>query len=82
MSSRAVETVSAEELYNVVVGATSQDPRVVSASATRLKEMLDMYGTFAGLSEIFARRDVSLSVRQQSIIQFKNHALSHWRNKR
>lgn len=82
MSGRAIEPVSPGELYNVVAGAASQDPRMVVASATRLKEMLDMYGTFEGLSEISARRDVPLSIRQQSIIQFKNSALGVWRNRR
>lgn len=81
MSKQIVE-VSPDELYAVVAGAASQDPALVTASATRLKEMLDMHGTFNCLSAIAAQRDVPLDVRRQAIIQFKNHAINQWRSRR
>lgn len=74
--------VAPEEVYNVVAGATSQDPALVSASAARLKELLDMPGTFDCLSAIAAQRSVSTDIRRQAIIQFKNNALNHWRVRR
>ena len=78
----STETVSPQELYNVVSGAASQDPRLISASASRLKEMLNMPGTLDGLSEITGQRNIPLSIRQQSIIQLKNSAFTHWKSKR
>lgn len=76
------ETVNPEELFNVISGAASQDPARLQASSKRLKELLDMSGTFDGLSEIASQRALPLAVRQQSIIQFKNSALSHWRSRK
>lgn len=80
--SRPVQTVNQQELYNVLTGAASQDPALVGPSAERLKTMLDMFGTFDGLSTIADQRDVPLAIRQQSIIQFKNTAVSHWKSRR
>lgn len=79
---KAVEHVSPEELYNVVLGAASQDPALLVASTERLKAMLDAFGTFDGLNLIATQRSLPLNVRQQSIIQFKNSALSHWRSRK
>ncbi|KAI0938258.1 hypothetical protein AcV5_001092 [Taiwanofungus camphoratus] len=76
------ETFSPEELYNVLCGAASQDPAQVQESAKRLKEILDLPGAFDTLYEIAAQRTVPLPVRQQSIIQFKNSALGHWRSRK
>ncbi|KDQ64644.1 hypothetical protein JAAARDRAFT_187954 [Jaapia argillacea MUCL 33604] len=78
----AIENVSPQELYDVICGAASQDPRQVQASTKRLKEMSEMFGTYDALHEIAATRSLPLSVRQQSIIQFKNTALAHWRSRR
>lgn len=75
-------TLSPEELYNVICGAASQDPAQVQASATRLKELLLLSGAYATLYEIASQRSVSLAVRQQSIIQFKNNAISHWKGRK
>ncbi|OBZ76700.1 Importin-11 [Grifola frondosa] len=75
----APQSVSPEELYNVMCGAASQNPAQVQQSATRLKELLELFGAFDTLHEIAAQRTVPLQVRQQSIIQFKNTALGHWR---
>ncbi|EJD01395.1 ARM repeat-containing protein [Fomitiporia mediterranea MF3/22] len=80
--SRPPATVDPDELYNVVAGAASQDPTLVTSSATRLKEMLDMHGTFDCLTAIAAQRSVPLNIRRQAIIQFKNNALANWRGRR
>jgi len=77
-----VEHVSPHELYDVMTAASSQDPIQVRTSSARLKQMLDMFGTFNALHEIAAQRTVPLIVRQQSIIQFKNAALGHWKSRK
>ena len=79
---RPVQTASPEELYNVIVGATSQDPAVMSASAERLKAMLEMLGTYDGLSAIAAQKAFPIGVRQQSIIQLKNAVVPRWKQRR
>ncbi|TFY59275.1 hypothetical protein EVJ58_g5888 [Rhodofomes roseus] len=76
LPSTSAETFSPEELYNVVCGAASQDPTQLQASATRLKEILQLPGAFETLYEIASQRTVPLAVRQQSIIQFKNNAVN------
>ncbi|KAK7054202.1 importin N-terminal domain-containing protein [Favolaschia claudopus] len=81
-SGAVVNNVSAEEVYQVMTGAVSQDPALVQASSTRLKEMLDMFGIYSALHEIAAQKTVPLFIRQQSIIQFKNAALGHWRSRK
>jgi hypothetical protein len=75
-------SVSPAELYQVIVGASSQDFNQVQASTQRLKQLLDMLGAYDALHEIAARRDIPLPVRQQAIIQFKNAVLNHWRSRR
>ncbi|KAF9451646.1 ARM repeat-containing protein [Macrolepiota fuliginosa MF-IS2] len=77
-----VETVNPQELYQVLVYASSQDPSQVQSSSKRLKEMLDMLGTFDALQEIAVQRTVPTPIRQQAIIQFKNGALGHWRSRK
>lgn len=76
------ETFSPEELYNVLCGAASQDPTQVQVSATRLTVLLQVPGAWDTLHEIAAQKSVPLAVRQQSIIQFKNAALGHWKSRR
>ena len=78
----AVVSVSPAELYQVVVGASSQDFNHVQVSCQRLKQLLDMLGAYDALHKIAARRDIPLPVRQQAIIQFKNAVLNHWRSRR
>ncbi|EPT02714.1 hypothetical protein FOMPIDRAFT_1159700 [Fomitopsis schrenkii] len=80
--SAPTETLSPEELYNVICGAASQDPTQLQASATRLKELLLLSGAYETLYEIASQRTVPLAVRQQSIIQFKNNAVSHWKGRK
>ncbi|EKM80164.1 hypothetical protein AGABI1DRAFT_120195 [Agaricus bisporus var. burnettii JB137-S8] len=77
-----VETVDPQELYQVLVDACGQDIARLQASSKRLKQMLDMFGTFNALQEISVQRTVPLPIRQQAIIQFKNSALSHWRSRK
>ncbi|KAG5648935.1 hypothetical protein DXG03_000284 [Asterophora parasitica] len=77
-----VEHVSPTELYEVMTAASSQNPSQVQASSKRLKEMLEMFGTYNALHEIAGQRTVPLVVRQQAIIQFKNAALNHWRSRK
>ncbi|CCM04790.1 uncharacterized protein FIBRA_06983 [Fibroporia radiculosa] len=76
------ETLSPEELYDVVARAASQDPAQVQASTTRLKEIIQLFGAYDTLHEIAAQRTVPLAVRQQSIIQFKNAAVAHWKSRK
>ncbi|KAF7790859.1 hypothetical protein EIP86_001817 [Pleurotus ostreatoroseus] len=73
---------SPEEVYNVICAAASQDPAQIKASSERLKQLLEMAGTFDALSEIAATRTLPLPVRQQSIIQLKNSSLNHWRSRK
>jgi hypothetical protein len=77
-----MENVNMEELFNVISAASSQDPAQVRASSERLKDMFEMFGTFDGLSDIASQKAVPLPVRQQSIIQFKNAAINHWRSRK
>ncbi|KAF8746019.1 hypothetical protein AX14_004306 [Amanita brunnescens Koide BX004] len=74
-----IETVSPQDLFQVITNAASQDPSLVQQSSERLKKMLDMFGTFDALHEIAAQKNLSLHIRQQAIIQFKNAALGHWK---
>jgi hypothetical protein len=77
-----VQTANRQDVYQVVVDASSQDPSLVQSASTRLKQMLDMLGTFDALQEIAVDRTLPTPVRQQAIIQFKNGALAHWRSKK
>ena len=77
-----LEAVNPEELYNVICGAASQDPVQIKASANRLKQLLELAGTFDALSEIANQRNLPVQVRQQSIIQLKNSSLGHWKSRK
>ncbi|KAI6047441.1 ARM repeat-containing protein [Pisolithus marmoratus] len=74
--------VNRQELLEIVYAASSQIPAQVQASTERLKTLLDNVGTYDALHEIAAEKSLPLQVRQQSIIQFKNSALSHWRSRK
>lgn len=76
------ERSSPEEVYNVICAAASQDPARMKASTDRLKELLEMAGTFDALSEIAATRTLPVPVRQQAIIQLKNSSLNHWKSRK
>ncbi|KAF9476494.1 ARM repeat-containing protein [Pholiota conissans] len=77
-----VQTVSPAELYEAIVGASSQNIIQVQASSQRLKQLLDMFGSYDALQEISSRVDVPLHIRQQAIIQFKNVVVHHWRSRK
>ena len=81
-SSHEPQQSSLEEVYKVICAATSQDPAQMQSSAKRLKELLDMIGTFDHLSEIAATRTLPVHVRQQAIIQLKNSSTHHWRSRK
>ncbi|KAF9247341.1 ARM repeat-containing protein [Melanogaster broomeanus] len=71
------------ELLQIVTFASSQIPAQLQASTERLKVLLDTHaGTYNALHKIAADYSQPLQVRQQSIIQFKNAALSHWRSRK
>ncbi|PPR07214.1 hypothetical protein CVT26_012647 [Gymnopilus dilepis] len=80
--SAPVQTVSPAELYETIVGASSQDVTQVQASSQRLKQMLETFGAYDALQEIAARPDVPLIIRKQAIIQFKNVVVHHWRSRK
>jgi hypothetical protein len=82
MNPQPVQSVNPNELLQVVSDATAQDPARVQAATHRLKELLELFGTFDGLQEIAAQRNLPLTLRQQAIIQFKNSALSRWRSRK
>ncbi|KXN86407.1 Importin-11 [Leucoagaricus sp. SymC.cos] len=77
-----VQTVDPQEVYQVILDASSQDPSRVQSSSKRLKQMFDMLGTFDALQGIAVQRTLPTPVRQQAIIQFKNGALGHWRSRK
>lgn len=74
--------VPADELFQVICDAASQDPAKMRASTDRLKELLDMTGSFDALSEIAVQQNLPLQVRQLSIIQLKNAVSNHWRSRK
>lgn len=75
--------VNEDELLQTVTLAVSQIPEQLKASTDRLKVLLDTYaGTFNALHRIAADLSQPLQVRQLSIIQFKNVALSHWKSRK
>ncbi|KAI6130399.1 ARM repeat-containing protein [Pisolithus croceorrhizus] len=76
------DVVNRQELLDIVYAASSQVPAQVQASTERLKMLLENVGTYDALHEIAAEKSLPLQVRQQSIIQFKNSALSHWRSRK
>lgn len=74
--------VSPAELYEVIVAACSQNYSQIQASSQRLKQLLEMFGTYDALQDIAARPNIPLPVRQQAIIQFKNTVVYHWRSRK
>jgi hypothetical protein len=82
MNHHTVEAVNRAELYQVISDASSQDPSRVQRATQRLKELLDLFGTFEALQEIAAQRDQPLALRQQAMIQLKNSALNHWKSRK
>ncbi|KAK7695434.1 hypothetical protein QCA50_000070 [Cerrena zonata] len=73
---------SPEEVFQVITDAASQDPAKIKYSSERLKELLEMTGTYDALSEISVQQTVPLLVRQQAIIQLKNNVTNFWRSRK
>lgn len=83
MNVNPLPIVNDDELLQTVTLAASQIPEQLKASTDRLKALLDTHaGTYNALHRIAADISQPLQVRQQSIIQFKNAALSHWRSRK
>ena len=78
----SVQAVSPEELYQVIVDASSQDVSRIKASSERLQAMLQMFGSYDSLQEIASRTTYPLPIRQQAMIQFKNAVLGYWRSRK
>ncbi|TFK29370.1 ran binding protein 11 [Coprinopsis marcescibilis] len=77
-----VEAVAPQELFEVLVAACSHSQQQIDAAGRRLKQMLEMTGTYNELHNIASQRGVPLAVRQQAIIQFKLAALHHWKSRK
>jgi hypothetical protein len=82
MSSDPIQHASIQDVYAAVAGAASQNPKEMSASAARLKDLMDKPGTLDLLQQIAAQRTAPLQIRQLSIIQVKNVVSTLWRSRR
>jgi|SRR5260221_8317354 len=82
MNSNSAQHASIQEVYAAVAGATSQNPKEMSASAARLKDLMDQAGTLDLLQQIAAQKTAPLHIRQLSIIQVKNAVSTLWRARR
>ena len=82
MNSDPIQHASIQEVYAAVAGAASQNPKEMSASAARLKNLIDQPGTLDLLQQIAAQRTAPLHIRQLSIIQVKNVVSTLWRSRR
>ncbi len=82
MNNDPVQHASIQEVYAAVAGAASQNPKEMSASAARLKDLIDQPGTLDLLQQIAAQRTAPLHIRQLSIIQVKNVVSTLWRSRR
>ena len=81
-STQVTQHASIQEVYEAVSGAASQNPKELSVSAARLKELIDQPGTLDLLQQIAAQKTAPLHIRQLSIIQVKNVVSTHWRSRR
>lgn len=81
-SSEQIQPVSPDELYQVMLGASSQDPAILKQSSERLKQMISMLGALDALQTIAAQPQVPKAVRTQSAIQLKNAIPGTWRSRK
>lgn len=80
---KPTEPIPEQQIYDAVCKAASQDPFVMRSATERLQSYVDHPGTWERLHAIAAEKgSVPLDVRRMAIIQFKNGALSSWKNKR
>ena len=56
MNSNPIQQASIQDVYAAVAGAVSQDPKEMSSSAARLKDLMDQPGTLDLLQQIAAQR--------------------------
>jgi Importin-beta N-terminal domain len=82
MTSDPIQHASIQDVYTAVAGAASQNPKEMSMSAARLKDLMDLPGTLDLLQQIAAQRTAPLQIRQLSIIQVKNVVSTLWRSRR
>lgn len=82
MNSDPIQHASIQDVYSAVAGAASQNPKEMSTSAARLKDLMDQPGTLDLLQQIAAQRTAPLQIRQLSIIQVKNVVSTLWRSRR
>jgi len=82
MTSDSTRHASIQEVYAAVSGAVSQNPKEMSASAARLKGLMEQPGTLDLLQQIAAQKTAPLHIRQLSIIQVKNVVSTLWRSRR
>ncbi|KAF8505664.1 ARM repeat-containing protein [Russula emetica] len=82
MNSDPIQHASIQDVYAAVAGAASQNPKEMSTSAARLKDLMDKPGTLDLLQQIAAQRTAPLQIRQLSIIQVKNVVSTLWRSRR
>jgi hypothetical protein len=82
MNNDSTHHASIQEVYAAVAGAASQNPKEMSASAARLKDLMDQPGTLDLLQQIAAQKTAPLHIRQLSIIQVKNVVSTLWRSRR
>ncbi|KAH9966059.1 ARM repeat-containing protein [Russula dissimulans] len=82
MNSDSTRHASIQDVYAAVAGAVSQNPKEMSASAARLKDLMEQPGTLDLLQQIAAQKTAPLHIRQLSIIQVKNVVSTLWRSRR
>ena len=82
MDGDSIQRASIQEVYAAVAGAVSQNPKEMSASAARLKDLIDKPGVLDLLQQIAAQKTAPLHIRQLSIIQVKNVVSTLWRSRR
>lgn len=71
-----------QELHQIVAASASQDPSVMMAASTRLKDALKIPGTLNELHTIAANRDIPLPIRQLCMLQCKNEMPTQWRQRK
>ena len=81
-SSQPVPPMDISELHQIVAASASQDPSVMLAASTRLKDALKIPGTLNELHNIASNRDLPLPIRQLCMLQCKNEMPTQWRQRK
>ena len=77
-----VPDVNPAELYEVLAMGCSSDPSQAQASYDKLKPMLQLNGVDVALQTIALDKSIYIAIRQQAIIQLKNHVQNNWSSRR